>query len=86
MAKEKSAKFSVIGLGLGAGVTWGLYLLITGWTAIFGWGNLFVRTLESVYIGYEPSFIGGVIGGIWGFCCGFIYGVLIAFFYNLFRK
>jgi len=86
MAKEKTSKCSVIGLALGLGITWGLFMLISGWTSMFGWGNAFVSTMSSLYIGYEPSFIGGIVGGIWGFVDGFIAGAVIAFFYNIFRK
>lgn len=86
MKKEKSARLSIIGLALGVGICWGLCLLFTGWTSIFGWGTAFVSVLSSFYIGYEPSFIGGIIGGIWGFFDGFVLGVIVAFFYNVFRK
>jgi len=86
MAQGKTAKFSILGLGLGGGCFWGISMIVAGWTSIFGWGNLFVETMASIYIGYEPSFIGAIIGGIWGFFDGLIAGILIAFFYNLFRK
>lgn len=86
MAKEKAAKLSVIGFALGGAIYWGLSMVCAGWTSIFGWGNAFVSTMSSIYIGYEPSFIGGIIGGIWGFADGFIAGGVLAFFYNMFRK
>jgi len=86
MAKEKPAKFNVLGLALGVGIYWGLSMVIAGWTSIFGWGNAFVDVMASIYIGYEISFIGGIIGGIWGFVDGFIAGAVVAFFYNVFRK
>ena len=86
MAKEKTAKLSICGLGLGLGIMWGISMIVAGWTSMFGWGNLFVNTMQSIYIGYEASFIGGIIGGLWGFVDGFIGGVLISFFYNVFRK
>jgi len=86
MAKEKAAKFCWIGLALGVGIYWGLSMLVAGWTSMFGWGNSFVSMMSSIYIGYEPSFIGAIIGGIWGFFDGFIAGAVVAFFYNMFRK
>lgn len=86
MAKEKSAKLSVIGLALGVGILWGLSMMICGWTSMFDWGGAFVSVMSSIYIGYEPSFIGGIIGGIWGFFDGFIAGGVVAFFYNVFKK
>lgn len=86
MAKEKTAKLSIIATALSAGITWGLGVLVAGWTSIYGWGNLFVSTMGSIYIGYEPSFIGGIIGGIWGFGDGFFFGLILSFLYNIFRK
>lgn len=86
MAKEKSARLSVLGTGLGIGITLGLCTLIMGWASMYGWGGDKVSSLSSLYMGYESSFIGGIIGGIWGFFHGLIAGVVIAFFYNLFKK
>lgn len=86
MAKQKSTHLSVMGLGLGMGIYWGLSMIISGWMAMFDWGNQFVSTMASIYIGFEPSFIGSIVGGIWGFGDGFIGGIIVAAFYNLFRK
>jgi len=86
MAREKSAKISSIGLALGVGIYWGLSMVVAGWASMFDWGNGFVSVMSSLYIGYEPSFIGAVIGGIWGFFDGFIAGGVVAFFYNAFKK
>ena len=69
--------------GVALGIVWAIMLLFAGWASIYGWGTMFVSTMSSVYIGYEPSFGGGIVGGIWGFVDGFIGGVLLAFFYNL---
>jgi len=86
MAKEKSAKLSVMGLGLGVGIYWGLSMMVLGWTSMFGWGNGLLNAMASLYIGYEATFIGAIVGGIWGFLDGFIAGVIAAYFYNFFRK
>lgn len=86
MAKEKSARLSILGTSLGIGVTLGLYTLAIGWSSMYGWGGEMVNSLSSFYMGYESSFIGGIIGGIWGFFHGLIAGALISFFYNRFRK
>jgi fluoride ion exporter CrcB/FEX len=83
MAKEKSMKLNVWAFGVALGSVWGIAMLVAGWTSIFGWGTLFVNTMSSVYLGYIPSFGGGIVGGIWGFVDGFIGGTVFAFFYNL---
>lgn len=82
-AKEKPMKLCVWGLGIGLGIVWAIMMLFAGWTSIWGWGTMFVNTMSSVYIGYTPSFGGGIVGAIWGFVDGFIAGILLAFFYNL---
>ncbi|MGD2169010.1 MAG: bacteriophage holin [Chlamydiota bacterium] len=77
-------KLSVKGLALGIGITWSIGQVLVGWVAIGGWGAEYVRVMSSIYIGFNPSFIGGIIGGVWGFADGFIGGALLAFFYNVF--
>lgn len=86
MAKEKAGRLSVIGLALGLGITWGIYQVIVGWTSMLNWGNAYVSVMSSIYIGFEPSFLGAIIGGIWAFANGLIAGALISWFYNIFKK
>jgi hypothetical protein len=45
-----------------------------------------VTVLSSLYIGYSPTFLGGIIGGIWAFVDGAIAGAIIAWVYNLVAK
>ncbi len=82
-AKEKPMKLCVWGFGIALGIVWAISMLIAGWISVWGWGTMFVSTMSSVYIGYVPSFGGGIVGAIWGFVDGFIGGVLFAFFYNM---
>lgn len=76
-------KLSVKGLAVGLGVSWSVCMLFAGWVSIFGWCTKFVEVMASVYIGLKPSFIGGVIGALWGFIDGAIGGAIIAFVYNM---
>lgn len=69
-------------LGVAIGVLWALYILFVGITAMFGWGAGLVAPFASLYIGYNASIGGAIIGGIWAFCDGFIAGVIIAWIYN----
>ncbi|VVB85336.1 Uncharacterised protein [uncultured archaeon] len=57
-------------------------MLFVGWASIFGWGTKFVDVMSSVYIGFTPSFLGGIIGAVEGFFDGAIGGAIIAFVYN----
>ena len=74
--KMKSLAFSL-------GISWGIGMLFLGWVAIFDWGVDLVDVMSSLYIGYSATFLGGIIGGLWGFVDGAIFGILIAFFYNM---
>ncbi|GAB4228477.1 MAG: bacteriophage holin [Chlamydiales bacterium] len=74
---------SIKGLCLGLGAAWSFCILICGWSAIFGWGNAFVEVMASIYVGYEASFLGGIIGAMWGFLDGLIFGLIFGSVYNL---
>ena len=75
-------KLNVKGLAVGLGVSWAVLMLFAGWVSIFGWGTKFVEVMASFYIGFKPTFLGGVIGAIWGFIDGAIGGAIIALVYN----
>lgn len=75
-------KLSVKALAVGLGISWAVCILFAGWASIFGWGAKFVEVMSSVYIGFAPTFLGGVIGAIWGFIDGAIGGAIIALVYN----
>ncbi len=51
-------------LAVGLGVSWSSLILFTGWIAIFGWGTGFIEMMSSLYVGFAPAVIGGVIGAI----------------------
>lgn len=79
-------KLSPVGLGLSLGVLWGLSLFILGLVAYYyTYGHPFVLAMGTVYLGYEPTIKGSVLGGIIGFLDAFITGFLIAWLYNLFN-
>jgi hypothetical protein len=79
-------KCNIKALAVAIGVLWAIYVLFLGWIAAFGWGRELVRVLSSLYIGYSPTFVGGIIGGIWAFVDGAIAGAIIAWVYNLVAK
>jgi len=83
----KGCRLSPVGLGLSLGVLWGLSILILGLLAYFhSYGKPFVEAMGVLYVGYEPSVQGSILGGIIGFVDAFITGVLIAWLYNLFSR
>jgi len=79
-------KLNVKALAVGLGVSWAVCMLFVGWASILGWGVKFVEVMSSVYIGFAPTFLGGVIGAIWGFIDGAIGGAIIALVYNAIAK
>lgn len=73
--------------GLSIGVVMGLAFLFLTWFLL--WRNSpgeIMSKLNSIFYGYSYSWIGGIVGFIWGLVVGFIIGVLIAWFYDLISK
>ena len=79
-------KCQPLALGVAIGVLWAVYVFLLAIIAMFDWGTDMVRVLASLYIGYEASIIGAIIGAVWAFADGFIAGVVIAWIYNLVAK
>ena len=76
-------KLKPCSFGFAMGLWWGLSMLGIGWIGWWcNWGHLFINTFASLYVGYGPSFWGGVLGFVWGFIDFFFFGLLIAWVYN----
>lgn len=72
--------------GLANGITWGLCIfLATVWVLIRGGGEHLIL-LNQFYIGYEISWLGGLIGLVYGFVTGYICGWIFATLNNVFVK
>jgi len=81
------AKVSIKALGLSVGVVWSAGILLLGLlSTMFGWGSEIVKILSSIYMGYDSTIVGSILGGIWAFVDGCIGGVAIAWVYNKFVK
>jgi hypothetical protein len=82
---QRHTTLGVISLGLALGLSWAIVVFLLGIVAsLFGWGVDVAAALASLYIGYGPSFVGAVAGAVWAFADGFIFGIMIAWFYNRF--
>ena len=80
-------KLNVKALGLAAGIVWSFYVIVAGlFAAFFDWGTPFVELMGSCYIGYAPTLVGSLIGGVWAVVDGAVAGVLIALVYNKFAS
>ena len=72
-------------LGLAAGIIWGAMVMVaTWWVLLFSTGGATILRLKNFYFGYDVTFLGGIVGLLWGFIDGFIVGYLIALLYNIF--
>lgn len=73
--------------GLSTGVVMGLSFLFLTWFLLLrnSQGEIMSK-FSLVFYGYSYSWLGGIIGFIWGLVVGFLIGVLIAWFYDLFSK
>ncbi len=76
-------KLDIKALGLAIGIYWGLCCVLLGLSSTFlGFGTPLVELFASEYIGYKPTILGSLIGGLWGFVDGFIGGAVVAWLYN----
>lgn len=83
--KTLCCKLHAWSFGLSLGILWGLCIFLMGLFAMGGgWGTSFVETMSEIYLGYTATFMGSIIGALWGFVDMFIGGVLIALLYNFF--
>ena len=78
----KTQKLSLKGLAIGFGSIFGIYVFILGLAGSFGWGTNMVMGMGKLYIGYGPSFLGALIGGIYAFIDGAIAGLIFGWVYN----
>ena len=74
-------------LGLALGIIWGASMMLMAWASLcFHYGHTFVESIGTLYVGYNSSIVGGLIGLVWGFIDLFIFGWLVAALYNVFTK
>lgn len=65
-------------LGLSLGIVLGLTMLVLALLSMFlGVGTPIVELMGSLYIGFAPSILGGLIGLFFGFIHGYITGALL---------
>lgn len=85
--KVRKMRFNIKHLSLAVACVWALGQIVAGWgAAICGWGEQYVQVMSSLYIGYRPSFWGAILGGIWAFVDGAIFGAIFAYIYNALEK
>ena len=59
--------------GLAIGLFWGLAILLgTWWILLMGASGGVFSKIAVFYVGYEVSWLGGIIGFIWSFVIGIV--------------
>jgi hypothetical protein len=80
-------KLNVKAFALACGICWGGGMFILGiLDTISTWGDAWGALMATIYLGYSPTILGSIIGGIWGFIDAGIGGMVIAWLYNKFSK
>lgn len=76
-------KLSPLAFGLAAGIFWGIMLF--GWTLLALWTGYAREILEligKIYLGYSVSYLGSLLGLIYGFIDAFVGCAIFAWLYN----
>ena len=76
-------KLNVKAFALTCAILWALtMLLMTIFMVLRGDTCSFMDNFTSIYFGYTVSWVGAIIGTIWGFVDGLIGGAIFAWLYN----
>ncbi|MEF8807917.1 bacteriophage holin [Natronomonas sp.] len=73
-------------LGKAMGLLWAGAVVVLGLTACRGWGEEWRDLLSDVYLGYDSTRQGLVVGAGWAFADAFVGAYLLAWLYNLFQR
>ena len=80
-------KISPLAFGLSFGILWAVGLVIISILALYsGFAMSMVNLFTTLYLGYELTLLGVIIGALWAFVDAFIGGFLVAYLYNLCLK
>tara|TARA_B100001964_G_C14079341_1_gene529509 strand:+ start:707 stop:949 length:243 start_codon:yes stop_codon:yes gene_type:complete len=78
-------KLNVRAIALASGIIWGGGIFLLAIFSIFfsTYSNIIIF-ISNYYIGLDVSFVGGLIGFVWGFIDAGVGGALFAWLYNKF--
>ena len=79
-------KLSIKAFSLTCGILWALALFILTWWWILLEPSIVgdKTIIGSIYLGYEVSALGSIIGLVWAFVDGLIAGAIFSWLYNRF--
>ena len=76
-------KINVKAFALSAGIVLGfLVFIVTWWLIILNGASGAKTALGTIYLGYNISALGSLIGLAWGFVDGLFFGAILAWLYN----
>ena len=85
MSNQSSGHVDAGALGKAMGLLWAAAVVVLGLTARRGWGKEWRDLLADVYLGYDSTMKGLVVGFIWAFADGFVGAYTLAWLYNRIR-
>jgi len=84
---NKYTKLSPLAMGLSIGIIWSLsFVSFCILNIYFGYGAGVISALSALYIGFDLTPVGVLIGMVWAFLDAFLGGLILAFIYNLFVR
>ncbi|MBS1266126.1 MAG: hypothetical protein MAG795_00091 [Candidatus Woesearchaeota archaeon] len=87
MAKKKrKTQIDLKAMALSCGIICGAYVFLIGILASFGYGIAIVNLLSSLYLGFDATFVGALIGAIYAFIDGAVAALLFGWLYNNLSK
>lgn len=73
--------------GLAGGILWGAAMLLLTWLALLtGYAMGLLEAISSLYPGYSITWLGGIIGAVYGFVDAGIGFFVFAWIYNKLEK
>lgn len=85
MGDSHSGTIDGSALAKALGLLWAGGVVTLGLTARAGWGEEWRDLLADVYLGYDSTKNGLLIGAVWAFFDAFVGAKLLAWLYNRFR-
>jgi hypothetical protein len=86
MANQRFGQVDGQALGVAMGVLWSGAVVVLGITARLGWGDEWRELLADVYLGYDTTSKGLIVGSLWAFADAFVGAYTLAWLYNRIRQ
>jgi hypothetical protein len=77
-------KLNAKAFSLAAGIVWGIVVFLATNISVLRHGGQTLSRLGQIYPGYSVTFVGSIVGLIWGFVSMALLGWLFAWLYNMF--